>query len=261
MDRQQSPQFWWKMLKKWIIVLFVTLVYIWAGQGLSLNIQTLGNSWPYLSDFGRRLFPPNLSVLDVAFRSLIETVQMSLWGTTIGAIISLPIAVASAHNAAPVPLQWGANLLQNTVRSVPSIILGLMFVAATGLGAPAGTMALSIYTIGYLAKFFQAAIESIDPRSLDSLVTIGAKPTQILRYGIVPQVMPLFLGYTLWMFEYNIRAASVLGVVGAGGIGFQLKNYIDGFEYQKATTMMLVLLAVVTTIDFFSSKLRQRLET
>ncbi len=136
-----------------------------------------------------------------------------------------------------------------------------MFVAATGLGAPAGTMALSIYTIGYLAKFFQAAIESIDPRSLDSLVTIGAKPTQILRYGIVPQVMPLFLGYTLWMFEYNIRAASVLGVVGAGGIGFQLKNYIDGFEYQKATTMMLVLLAVVTTIDFFSSKLRQRLET
>jgi phosphonate transport system permease protein len=81
-----------------------------------------------------------------------------------------------------------------------------------------------------------------------------------LRYGILPQVMPLIWGYTLWMFEYNIRAASVLGVVGAGGIGFQLKSYIDGFEYQKATTMMLVLLAVITVIDLFSSKLRQRLE-
>jgi phosphonate transport system permease protein len=251
----------WNALKKLTVVLLIVLVYFWAGQSLSLNLQTLGSSWPYVLDLGRRLFPPNLSVLDVAFKSLVETVQMSLWGTTIGALISLPIALASAHNAAPLPLQWGANLLQNMVRSVPSIILGLVFVSATGLGAPAGTMALSIYTIGYLAKFFQEAIESIDPRSLDSLVTIGAKPLQILRYGIIPQVMPLILGYTLWMFEYNIRAASVLGVVGAGGIGFQLKSYIDGFEYQKATTMMLVLLVVVTIIDFFSSKLRQRLET
>jgi phosphonate transport system permease protein len=186
---------------------------------------------------------------------------MSLWGTTIGAIISVPIAIASANNVAPRWLQWLANLLQNAVRSVPSIILGLIFVAATGLGAPAGTLALGIYTIGYLAKFYQQAIEAVDHRSLESLQVMGASRVQIAQYGILPQVLPLGLGYTLWMFEYNIRAASVLGVVGAGGIGFQLKSYIDGFEYNKATTMMLVLLVVVTVIDSFSSQLRRYLDS
>jgi phosphonate transport system permease protein len=243
-----------------LIFLIIAVVYLWALQGLKVDFELLVSSFPYISDFISRLFPPDWQVLDIAIKALIETVQMSLWGTTIGAIISLPIAIASANNIAPRWLQWLANLLQNTVRSVPSIILGLIFVAATGLGAPAGTLALGIYTIGYLAKFYQQAIEAVDPRSLESLKVIGASSLQIAQYGIIPQVLPLGLGYTLWMFEYNIRAASVLGVVGAGGIGFQLKSYIDGFEYTKATTMMLVLLGVVTVIDMFSSKLRRRLD-
>lgn len=256
-----AKKFSFDHFQKPAIFLLVFGLYLWAGRSLSLNWQTISQSWPYLVNFCMRLLPPDFSVLAVAWKSLLETVQMSLWGTTIGALLSLPLAIASAHNIAPLPLRWVANFLQNAVRSLPSIILGLVFVSATGLGALAGTMALSIYTIGYLAKFFQEAIEAIDKRSLDALITIGAQPLQIFRYGILPQVLPLMLGYVLWMFEYNIRAASVLGVVGAGGIGFQLKNYIDSFEYPKATTMILLLLAVVTTIDFFSSKLRQRLES
>lgn len=244
-----------------LILLIIILVYSWALQGLKVDFALLQSSFPYIADFISRLFPPDLTVLDVAVKALIETVQMSLWGTTIGAIISLPIAVASASNVAPGWLRSLANLLQNAVRSVPSIILGLIFVAATGLGAPAGTLALGIYTIGYLAKFYQQAIEAVDPRSLESLQVMGASRFQIAQYGILPQVLPLGLGYTFWMFEYNIRAASVLGVVGAGGIGFQLKSYIDGFEYTKATTMMLVLLVVVTIIDAFSSQLRRRLDS
>ncbi|RCJ27268.1 phosphonate ABC transporter, permease protein PhnE [Nostoc minutum NIES-26] len=243
------------------ILLIIVLVYGWALQGLKVDFALLQSSFPYITDFISRLFPPDFTVLDVAVKALIETVQMSLWGTTIGAILSLPIAVASASNVAPSWLRSLANLLQNAVRSVPSIILGLIFVAATGLGAPAGTLALGIYTIGYLAKFYQQAIEAVDPRSLESLEVTGASKLQIAQYGILPQVLPLGLGYTFWMFEYNIRAASVLGVVGAGGIGFQLKSYIDGFEYTKATTMMLVLLVVVTVIDAFSSQLRRRLDS
>ncbi|AFY50593.1 phosphonate ABC transporter, permease protein PhnE [Nostoc sp. PCC 7524] len=244
-----------------LILLILVIVYGWALRGLKLDFELLYSSWPYITDFISRLFPPDTAVIDIAVKALIETVQMSLWGTTIGAIVSVPIAIASANNVAPRWLQWLANLLQNTVRSVPSIILGLIFVAATGLGAPAGTLALGIYTIGYLAKFYQQAIESVDRRSLESLQVMGASKLQIAQYGILPQVLPLGLGYTLWMFEYNIRAASVLGVVGAGGIGFQLKSYIDGFEYNKATTMMLVLLVVVTVIDSFSSQLRRRLDS
>jgi len=249
---------------RWVNSLFVLgiviLVYGWALQGLKLDLQLLKDSWPYVLDFVSRLWPPNLEIIDVAIQRLIETIQMSLWGTTIGAILSLPIAIFSARNLAPWWLQWFANFLQNAVRSVPSIVLGLLFVAATGLGAPAGTLALSIYTVGYLAKFYQEAIESVDTRSIESLQVSGASWLQIAQYGILPQVLPLGLGYTLYMFEYNIRAASVLGVVGAGGIGFELVNYIRGFEYNKATTMMLVLLVVVTIIDALSSKLRHRLE-
>jgi len=248
-------------LSRLIILCSLVIVYSWALRGLKVDLQLLKNSWPYFTDFVSRLWPPNLEVLDVALKALIETVQMSLWGTTIGAILSLPIAVLSARNLAPRPLRWLANFSQNAVRSVPSIVLGLLFVAATGLGAPAGTLALGIYTVGYLGKFYQAAIEAVDPRSIESLQVSGASWVQIAQYGILPQVVPLGLGYTLYMFEYNIRAASVLGVVGAGGIGFELVSYIRGFEYTKATTMMLVLLVVVTAIDALSSQLRQRLET
>ncbi|MDX2254705.1 MAG: phosphonate ABC transporter, permease protein PhnE [Pseudanabaenaceae cyanobacterium bins.39] len=232
--------------------------YIWSLRGLKIDPQLIQTSLPYMTDFVSRLWPPDLSIVDVAIKALIETIQMSLWGTTIGAILSIPIALLSARNLSPLWLRWAANFLQNAVRSVPSIILGLFFVAATGLGAPAGTLALGIYTIGYLAKFYQEAIESVDPRSLEALQVSRASWWQIAQYGVLPQVLPLCLGYTMYMFEYNIRAASVLGVVGAGGIGFELVSYIRGFEYNKAMTMMLVLLAVVTIIDGLSSQLRNQ---
>lgn len=260
--KKQIGRFWYRY--PWFGRIFILgiliLVYGWAFQGLKLDLEALNGSIPYMQDFLSRLFPPDWSVLDLAVKSLIETVQISLWGTTIGAVLSFPIAIMSAKNLAPRWLRWIANLLQNAVRSVPSIVLGLFFVSATGLGAPAGTLALSIYTIGYLAKFYQESIESVDRESLESLQVIGASSLQIAQYGVVPQILPLMLGYTLWMFEYNIRAASVLGVVGAGGIGFELVNYIRSFEYTKATTMILVLLVVVTAIDFLSSQLRDRLE-
>jgi phosphonate transport system permease protein len=245
-------------LIRFLVIIGLGWAYIWSLKGLKVDLKLLQTSLPYMADFLSRLWPPDLSILDVAIKALIETVQMSLLGTTIGAILSVPIALLSAQNLSPFWLRSLANLLQNTVRSVPSIILGLFFVAATGLGAPAGTLALGIYTIGYLAKFYQEAIESVDKRSLESLQVSRASWWQIAQYGVFPQVLPLCLGYTIYMFEYNIRAASVLGVVGAGGIGFELVSYIRGFEYNKAMTMMLVLLVVVTAIDAFSSQLRNK---
>jgi len=247
--------------KRLLILGGLILVYGWALRGLKLDLEMLNQSVPYTIDFISRLLPPDWSVIDVAVNALVETIQMSLWGTTIGALLSVPIALLSAHNLTPSWVRWAANLVQNAVRSVPSIVLGLFFVSATGLGAPAGTLALGIYTIGYLAKLYQEAIESVDPSSIESLRVSGASWLQIAQYGIFPQVLPLGLGYTLYMFEYNIRSASVLGVVGAGGIGFELVNYIRGFEYNKATTMMLVLLVVVIMIDGVSNQLRRRLET
>jgi phosphonate transport system permease protein len=234
-------------------------IYIWAWQSLKVDLTSLSSSGQYLGVFLGDFFPPNWQVLPQAMEALLETIQMSVIGTTMGAILSLPIAILSAHNLSPVGLRSFGNLLQNTLRSIPSIILALIFVSVIGLGSTAGTFALGIYSIGYLAKFYQEAIESVDANSLQALQVTGASWLQIAQYGILPQILPLSLGYTLYMFEYNIRAASILGVVGAGGIGFELVNYINGFERTKATTFILVMLVVVTVIDLGSSKLRQKL--
>jgi phosphonate transport system permease protein len=234
-------------------------IYVWAWQSLKVDLTSLSNSGHYLGVFLGDFFPPNWQVLPRAMEALLETIQMSVIGTTMGAILSLPIAILSAHNLSPVGLRSLGNLLQNTLRSIPSIILALIFVSVIGLGSTAGTFALGIYSIGYLAKFYQEAIESVDANSLQALQVTGASWLQIAQYGILPQILPLSLGYTLYMFEYNIRAASILGVVGAGGIGFELVNYINGFERTKATTFILVMLVVVTVIDLGSSKLRQKL--
>jgi phosphonate transport system permease protein len=238
--------------------LFLSL-FFWAWSSLKIDIKTLTGSTEYLRVFLSDFFPPNWSVLPLAWEALLETVQMSIIGTTLGALLSFPIALISAHNLAPLGLQTLGNFLQNSIRSIPSIILALIFVSAVGLGATAGTLALAIYSIGYLAKFYQEAIEAVEPNSLQALQVTGGSWLQIAQYGILPQILPLSLGYTLYMFEYNIRAASILGVVGAGGIGFELVSYINGFERTKATTFILVMLVVVTVIDLASSKLRQKL--
>lgn len=251
---------YWRWFKNLGIVFTAYLVYAWAWQGLKIDSAIVDNAGGYIQTFLGDFYPPNWSVLDLAIAALIETIQMSIWGTTIGAIISLPIAIASSHNLSPHWLRWAASLLQNAIRSVPSIVLALICVAAVGLGETAGTLAVSVYTIGYLAKFYQEAIESVEKTSLEALQVVGASPWQIVQYGIFPQVLPLYLGYTLYMFEYNIRISSIFGVVGAGGIGFELVTYINGFERTKATTFMLVLLVVVTAIDAVSGKLRQKLE-
>jgi phosphonate transport system permease protein len=234
-------------------------VYLWAWQGLKVDLTAIQDGgkyvWVFLSDF----FPPDWQVLPLALEALLETIQMSIIGTTIGAMLSLPIAIISVHNLSPFWLSSLGNLMQNGLRSIPSIILALIFVSAIGLGPIAGTFALAVYSIGYLAKFYQEAIESVEANSLQALQVTGASWLQIAQYGILPQILPLSLGYTLYMFEYNIRAASILGVVGAGGIGFELVSYVNGFERTKALTFILVMLVVVTTIDWGSAKLRQKL--
>ena len=245
--------------RNYFFIGLVITIYVWAWQSLKVDLTSLSNSGQYLGVFLGDFFPPNWQVLPRALEALLETIQMSVIGTTMGAILSLPIAILSAHNLSPVGLRSFGNLLQNTLRSIPSIILALIFVSVIGLGSTAGTFALGIYSIGYLAKFYQEAIESVDANSLQALQVTGASWLQIAQYGILPQILPLSLGYTLYMFEYNIRAASILGVVGAGGIGFELVNYINGFERTKATTFILVMLVVVTVIDLGSSKLRQKL--
>lgn len=237
----------------------VVVLYVWAALGVEFSLSRIFDNLGNAVDFGGRMFPPDFEVSATVAHSLIETVQMALIGTTLAAFLSLPLAVLAARNISARPLQAAARLILNTLRTIPSIIWGLFFVAIVGLGPFPGILALTFYAAGYLGKFYYEGIESIDGRPLQSLRTVGASSIQQFRWGVFPQVLPLMLGYTLYMFEYNVRAASILGIVGAGGIGFYLYAYIQNFQYDRAATALLFLLVVVTIIDALSSRLRARL--
>jgi phosphonate transport system permease protein len=234
--------------------------YFWAAQGVGVGASRIFGNLPHAADFLARMLPPDPTVTGTVARSLVETVQMALLGTTFAALLALPVAMLAARNVSPRPLQLAARLVLNTLRTVPSLIWGLFFVAMVGLGPLPGILALTFYAAGYLGKFYYEGIESIDPRPRLALRTVGASALQRFRYGVFPQVTPLLLGYTLFMFEYNVRAASILGVVGAGGIGFYLYSYVNSFQYDRAMTALLLLLVVVTLIDAASSALRRRLQ-
>jgi phosphonate transport system permease protein len=240
---------------------FATIIglYVWAAWGVDLSFSRIFGNVGSAADFIGRMFPPDLStdVTEPVWDSLVETVQMALIGTTMAACLSIPLSIMAARNISPRPVRAIARVILNGLRTVPSIIWGLFFVAIVGLGPLPGILALTFYASGYLGKFYYEAIEEIDPKPLRALKTVGAGPLQRFRFGVWPQVLPLFLGYTLYMFEYNIRSASVLGIVGAGGIGFYLYTYINNFNYPKATTALIALLIVVTIIDFASSRLRR----
>lgn len=242
----------------WYGLMITALIaaYVWAALGVNFSPLKLIESLPNGVDFMKRVIPPDLSVVGTVSSSLIETLQMALIGTTTAAMVALPLSIAGANNVAPAWLFVPARVVMNTMRTIPSIIWGLFFVAIVGLGPFPGILALTFYAAGYLGKFYYESIESIDPRPPQALRSVGANRIQQFRWGVFPQVLPLLLGHTLYMLEYNVRAASILGIVGAGGIGFYLHAYVNNFQYPKAATAILLLLIVVTVIDTASTRLR-----
>jgi phosphonate transport system permease protein len=210
-------------------------------------------------DFLKRMLPPDLTVLQSALRGAAETIEIAFVGTTLAAILALPLGFLCARNTSPPSLFYPARSLLNFFRSIDTMVYALLFVASVGLGPFPGVLAVTIYTTTVLSKLYSEAIEGIDPGPVEAVTATGASKVQILRYGVTPQVLPLFISYVLYRFEANIRAAAVLGFVGAGGIGFYIQTYLRMMNYPAASTVLLVLVALVMIVDFTSSKLRERL--
>lgn len=191
--------------------------------------------------------------------SLVQTIQMALLGTAIGILLSFPLAIPASRNVAPRPVQGGMRLLLNAIRTVPSIFWALLFVSFVGLGPVAGVFALAFYSCGYLTKFFYEALEDADNRPALALRSLGASPLQTFVWATFPAARPALIGACLFVFEYNIRSASVLGVVGAGGIGQDLMYYIEWREFPKAAAGLLMILSVVVILDAVSHWWRRRI--
>ena len=188
----------------------------------------------------------------------LETIQMALAGTFLALIVAFPLGFLAARNTTPHPAVYrGVRLVLNLVRTIPDLALGLLFVAAVGLGAFAGTIALAIHTATVLGKLLSESVENIDEGVVEAIRATGAGYAQILSFAVVPQILPDLISFTLYRLETNIRAASVLGLIGAGGIGYLMNTSFRTFQYQEAAAIVLVLIALVILVDYFSSRLRR----
>jgi phosphonate transport system permease protein len=236
----------------------VLAIHVWAWNGTEMELSRLVAGVPQMATFIGQLFPPNLDVTQTVLGAAMETLQIAIIGTTIGAVVALPLGFLSASNVAPPLVYYATRSGLSAIRSVPLILYALIFVVAVGLGPLAGTLAITIYSIGMLGKFYAEAIEAIDPRTVEGVLATGANPLLALRHGVLPQVLPHFIGFTLYRLEINFREATILGLVGAGGIGFYITLYMRSFAYHRVATVALVILIMVLIIDAVSAYLRSK---
>ena len=225
-----------------------------------VNFAKLWAGLPRLANWAARAWPPDLSDLPTLAYRAAETVAMGTVGTTFGALIAVPICLLAARNITPSPwLNVPARGLLNVLRGIDSFVFALIFVAAVGLGPFAGVLGVALHAAGSIAKLWSEAIETAEPGPIEAVTMTGASKIKIVRYALTPDVLPNLSSITLYFWEWSIRASTVLGVVGAGGIGQELKNSIDLLAFDRVLTILLLILVMVTVIDSLSAWLRRRL--
>jgi phosphonate transport system permease protein len=242
-------------------VLFLLLAF----YGVSLHLaqvspQKLVTGLPKMAGWIMKAWPPATRELDILLLRAAETVAMAAIGTTLATILALLVCIFAARNLTPsralfYPTRW----LLNTLRGVDSFVFALLFVAAVGLGPFAGVLGVGLHTWGSMAKLYAEAIETVESGPLEAVTMAGANRLKVISYALLPDVLPSMASVTLFFWEFNIRASTVLGVVGAGGIGQELKNSMDLLDFPRLLTVLLIILGMVTAVDQLSGWLRWKL--
>lgn len=241
-------------LSFWLfVILVISSLPVLRGSGRGVD------TFEQMRRFLGKFMPPDVSILDETGLALWETVQIAAMATAFGVVISLLLGLAGARGLSPRWLVTGTRFLLNIIRTLPSLIWALIAVAMVGANTLAGVIGLTLYSVGYLGKFFSEAFESIDPEVAGGLRRLGADRWQAFQYGLWPTVRPLVWSHTLWMLEYNIRSASIIGYVGAGGIGLQLLRYQEFGQWDRFATVLLCILVIVVGLDSLSGWIRRRL--
>ncbi len=212
-----------------------------------------------MRQYGRELLQPDFTHWRLFVAQMWLTVQIAMWGTVLAVIIAVPFGLACARNVSPAWLQQPMRLLMNLLRSIPDLVIGTLFIVAVGLGPFAGVMALALNTGGVLAKLFSEAVEAIDKGPVEGVRATGATRLQEVVWGVIPQVAPLWTSYALYRFESNSRSATVLGLIGAGGIGQLLFESLNAFNYGQLSAIVIVIVVAVSLIDLLSQAMRARL--
>ena len=216
-------------------------------------IRDSDNMVQYLLGF----FPPNFTEWEIYVQEMLITIQLAVWGTVLAVVCSVPCGILSAENIAPWWICQPMRRAMDAARAINEIVFAMLFVVAVGLGPFAGVLALWIHTTGILAKLFSEAVEAIDPSPVEGIRATGASRLEEVIFGVIPQVLPLWISYSLYRFESNVRSATVLGIVGAGGIGMILWEVIRSFQYAETAAIVIIIVISVSMLDMISQRLRK----
>lgn len=241
---------------KIFFLLAAIAILIFSYQQSELNFPLLLERGGNMVEYVRSYFPPDFSYWKTYLDDTLITVSMGVWGTLLAAIAAIPLSVLASENVCPVWIVQPTRRILDAMRAINEIVFALVFVVAVGLGPFAGVMALFIHTAGALGKLFSEAVEAIEPGQVEGVRATGASKIQEVIFGIIPQVIPLWTSFTLYRFESNVRSASVLGIVGAGGIGVSLYQSFQSFDYGKVCAILIILIVATSLIDTISAKLR-----
>lgn len=263
-DPSQVPAPPKKSLAAWSLDLL-----LWGGFAVILmaafkrvdlpNVINLFSNSENMRNYGRDFLNPDFT----QWRSLVGqmwlTVQIALWGTFLAVFLAVPLSLMASRNLSPAWLVWPVRRVMDLLRSVPDLVIGTLFIVAVGLGPLAGVLAIALNTAGVLAKLFSEAVESIDKGPIEGVRATGAGQLHEIAWGVIPQVAPLWTSFALYRFESNSRAATVLGLIGAGGIGQVLFESLQAFDYRTVSTIAIIIVVAVTLIDTLSQVMRKRL--
>jgi phosphonate transport system permease protein len=233
-------------------------VLVWSWKGAEMRpldlVRDAGNMGKFAADF----FPPNFHDWRIYLDEMLVTLYIAVWGTALAVVCAIPFGLLSASNIVPPWVYQPVRRVMDACRAINEMVFAMLFIVAVGLGPFAGVLALWVHTTGILAKLFAEAVEAIDPGPVEGVRATGASALEEVVYGVIPQVLPLWISFSLYRFESNVRSASVVGMVGAGGIGVVLFEAIRGFQYAQTCAVMIIVIAVVTLTDVFSARIRER---
>lgn len=255
------------LFKKGFFLKFITVfilvagLYVFAVRQTNASLPRMLGSFPLFFRMLREDFwPPDFTYLSTAYSQLIETFNIALISTTLAALLAFPLLFLSSSTINRNPLSYRSfRILMTVIRSVPNIIMVVLMVAVVGLGSVSGILALTVYSAAVLIKLTSESVETIDDRPVLAIKAIGGNTPQVIRYGILPQLLPLYLSHILYMLEINLKASVVLGFVGAGGIGQLIRRQMSLFRYDRLGMIIFVLFVVISIIDYISQTVRSRL--
>ena len=254
------PRKWWLYL---IIVLILTLLVTWSGSSIQFDGLTVTGS-QVAKGVISGVTHPDLKLMfgtgdtDVPFL-LLQTMAIAVLGTLIGAILAIPFAFLASSNIMPAPIAYLFRIIILLIRTIPSLVWALMWIRVTGPGASCGVITQSVCSIGMIAKMYITAIEDLDTRILESLDAMGCTPFQKIRYGVIPQLTASFISTTIYRFDINLKDATTLGIVGAGGIGASLVQCLNSRRWAMVGSFVWGLMVLVLVIEFLSTRIRKKL--